>query len=324
MVAITTKKGVAANATIGPLPARPTLWGRWTVPWELAALAFPLVAVFVAAAGFLVGIPVARWQGICGLATSILLCIPGSNSAGRKLRKIAVVLGVNAAAVALAGLNVMYSASDAEIYHRPASMLMAAGWNPIFDSTPETVARFEVPNQRLNVLHVTFLPRTFWIFGAVLYRIVGFVEAADALNVLTCFLSFFMVSRLLARVLGLSGWVRHATATLLVVSPWVPMLMFGGMCDSAFYSLFLIATSAATLYLCSGRLQWLGFVVATFPLIANLKYMGVVCCGVITVVYLLGCLLEWRSGRAGPELAARWPLTSEYPRPTVSPRISFG
>jgi hypothetical protein len=161
MVTITTKKRAAANATIGQPPVRPTAWDRWTVPWELAALAFPLVAVFVAAAGFLVGLPVARWQGICGLATSILLCIPGSNSAGRKLRKIAVVVGVNAAAVALAGLSVMYTNPDAEIYHRPASMLMAAGWNPVFDSTPETVAQFEVPGQRLNVLHVTFLPRTF-------------------------------------------------------------------------------------------------------------------------------------------------------------------
>jgi hypothetical protein len=308
MLTITTKKQAAANARIGQPPVRPTAWDRWTVPWELAALTFPLAAVLFAAAGFLVGLPVARWQGVCGLATSVLLCIPGRNSAGNKLRKIAFVLGMNAAAVALAGLSVMYTNPDAEIYHRPASMLMAEGWNPVFDSTPEIVARFQVPNQRLNILHVTFLPRMSWIFGAVLYRIVGFVEAADALNVLTFFLSFFMISRLLARVLDLSGWVRHATAALLVVSPWVPMLMFGGMCDSSFYSLFFIATSAATLYLGSGRTKWLGFVVATFPLIANLKFMGVVSCGVIAVVYLLGCLLAWRSGRAGPALAGRWLL----------------
>jgi hypothetical protein len=159
----------------------------------------------------------------------------------------------------------------------------------------------------MRVWHVAYLPRAFWIFGALLYRTVGFVEAADALNILTCVLSFFMLSRLLARVLGMSGVTRHATAVLLAASPAVVALMFGGSSDSTFYSLFLIATSAATLYLATGGIQWLAFVVAAFPLIANLKFTGVVCCGFVTLVYLVGCLLQWRSGRVGIELPVKLP-----------------
>ena len=281
---------------------------RWTVPWELAALAFPVAAVFYAAAGFLVGLPVARWQAVCGLATSLLLCLPGPGSAERKARKIAAVLVLFAGSLAIAGVSVMYSNPDAEFYHRPASMLMAHGWNPVFDSTAEAVESFRKPNEGMRVWHVAYLPRAFWIFGALLYRTVGFVEAADALNILTCVLSFFMLSRLLARVLGMSGVTRHATAVLLAASPAVVALMFGGSSDSTFYSLFLIATSAATLYLATGGIQWLAFVVAAFPLIANLKFTGVVCCGFVTLVYLVGCLLQWRSGRAGIELPVKWLL----------------
>jgi len=276
------------------------------VPWELAVLVFPLATVFYAAAGFLVGLPVARWQAVFGLATSIMLCLLGSGAGRHKAKKIGIVLLVLVASVILSGVSVMYSNTDAEIYHRPATMLMAAGWNPVFDAAADRVAAFEQPNQRLNVLHVTYLPRAFWIFGAALYRTVGFVEAADTLNILACILSFFMVSRLLARLLGMVGMTRHAAAVLLAVSPAVAGGMFGGSSDSTLYSLFLIATSAATLYLATGGIQWLAFVALAFPLIANLKFTGVVVCGVITFVYLLGCLLQWRSGRAGAELPVRW------------------
>ena len=279
-----------------------------TVPWELAVLVFPLATVFYAAAGFLVGLPVARWQAVCGLATSMMLCLLGSGAGRHKAKKIGIVLLVLVASVILSGVSVMYSNTDAEIYHRPATMLIAAGWNPVFDASAERVAAFEQPNQRLNVLHVTYLPRAFWIFGAALYRTVGFVEAADTLNILACILSFFMVSRLLARTLGMSGIPRHAAALLLAASPAVATLMFGGSNDSTFYSLFLIATSAATLYLATGGIQWLAFVVVAFPLIANLKFTGVVCCGFVTLVYLVGCLLHWRSGRAGIELPVKWLL----------------
>ena len=281
---------------------------RWTVPWELAALAFPVATVFFAAAGFLVGLPVARWQGICGLVTSLVLCLPGFGSVGRRARKIGAVLLIIVASLLVSGVSVMYSNPDAEYYHRPASMLMAAGWNPVFDATAEQVAAFERPNLRFKVWHVTYLPRAFWIFGAALYRTVGFVEAADTMNILTGILSFFMVSRMLARVLGMSGLTRHAAAVLLVASPVVVNGMFGGSSDGTLYSLFLITTSAATLYLATGGIQWLAFVVMAFPLIANLKFTGVVGCGVITFVYLLGCLMQWRSGRAGVELPVRWLL----------------
>jgi hypothetical protein len=283
-------------------------WAAWTVPWELAALVFVGVAVFTAAAGFLVGLPVGRWQGVCGLVASLLLCLPGPGSAAAKTRKIGVVIAALAGSVALAGLSVMYSNPDAEAYHRPASMLMARGWNPVFDATAEAVEPFRQPHETMRVWHIAYLPRAFWIFGAVLYRTVGFVEAADALNILSCLLSFRMVSRLLARLMGLRGVVRNLAAVLLAGSPAVAALMFGGSSDGTFYSLFLLAASAATLYLATGGIQWLAFVVVSFPLIANLKFTGVVCCGVLSLVFLGGCLREWWAGRAGPASPVRWLL----------------
>lgn len=279
----------------------------WTVPWELAALVFPLITVFAAAAGFLVGMPVTRWHMMGGLGMSLLLCLPGT-AAGLVTRKLAVVATAIVAALAVAGISVMYSNPDAEAYHRPASMLMVAGWNPVFDATPEAVEAFRGPNESLRVWHVAYLPRAYWMFGAAVYRCLGFVEAADAFSILAVILSFCMVSRLLARTLGLRSWRRRAAATLVTASPAVAALTFGGSSDGASYSLFLLAVSAATLYLKTGRVRWLWHVVAALPLLANLKFTGVVCCGVIAAVYLAGCLLEWRARRAGPELAARWLL----------------
>jgi hypothetical protein len=281
---------------------------RRPVPWELALLAFPTTSTLLAAAGFLFGLPIGRWQALCGLAASVLLCCLGPGTASVHLRKAGLVLQLIVISVVLAGLSVMYSNPDAECYHRPASMLMARGWNPVFDSTAEAVDAVREPNEAIRVWHVAYLPRAFWIFGALLYRTVGFVEAADAFNILTFVLSYVLVSRLIARVLGLKDAARRLTAGLLAASPAIVSWMFGGSNDSAFYSLFLVATAAATLYLASGGTQWLAFVVAAFALLANLKFTGVVCCGVITLVFLFGCVREWWSGRAAIDRPAGWLL----------------
>ena len=279
---------------------------RWTVPWEVAALVFPLATVGSAAAGFLVGVPVGRWQAVCGLVTSLLACLAGAGAAGHRRRKVVLVGGLVAASVAVASVSVMYSNPDAEAYHRPASILMATGWNPVFDGTVEAVEALRRSSGSLRVWHVAYLPRAYWIFGAALYRTLGFVEAADAFGVLAAVLSFCMVSRLISRLVGLRGWPRRIVAAMLTLSPAVVSLTFGGSSDGCSYSLFLIAVSAATLYLTTGRRQWLWHVVAAFPLMASLKFTGVVCCAVVSLVFLAGCLLAWWRGRAGPELAARW------------------
>lgn len=287
-------------------PAHQCRYFRWAVPWELAALVFPLASIVYAAAGFLFGLPVGRWQGVCGLATAILLSLVGAGTRVRKARKLATVLGLITGSVMLASASVMYSTADAEAYHRPASMLMAAGWNPVFDSTVESVEALRMPDESMRVWHVAYLPRAFWIFNAVLYKTVGCVEAGDALNVLLCVLSYQMVSRLLARVLGMTGTTRRVAAVLVTMSPTVVALLFGGMCDGGFYSLFVIAVVAATLYAKTGGMQWAWCVGATFPMLANLKFTGVVCCGVISAVFFVACVKAWRSNGVGLQMVARW------------------
>jgi hypothetical protein len=278
------------------------------IPWELATLAFPFATVLYAAAGFLVGLRIGQWQASCGLATSLMFCLPGPGTLSDKARKVGAVLLVIVGSVIFSGLSVMNTSPDGEIYHRPAAILLADGWNPVFDSTIESVQKFEKPEARLNAWHVAFLPRASWIFGASLYRMVGFVEVADAFNVLTFVLAFHAVLRLLARMLGLSGMTRYAAAVLVTTSPTAMVHMFGGTNDCAMYSLFLIASVAATLYLVSGGSQWLGIVGMSFPLMANVKFTGVIFCGVIALVYLVGCTLRWRSGQAGADRPGRWIL----------------
>jgi Dolichyl-phosphate-mannose-protein mannosyltransferase len=259
----------------------------------LLLLVFSGLSVLMASIGFLFGVTIGRWQGILSLLIVCMLCIPGKIPPRKKVKKLVLFLLSVVGVVALSGLSVMYTNADAEAYHRPASLLLAKGWNPVFDSTPETLALRVGEEGAINLWHISYLPRGAWIFGAILYKIVGFVEVADSLNVLAFVVSLFYVFRLVSSLFGFKKWPAGFLTGLISFSPVVANGMFGGSFDSACFSFFLIALSSATLYLKESRnldLLALGIALA---MMAGIKFTGITTTIILLAVFTLPIFWRW-------------------------------
>ena len=256
-------------------------------------VALPVILSALSMLGFACGVTVGRWHAPLALVLSLVLA-GGLVEKGRAKTVLLFLAGV-LASVAMAGAFVYYTNADAEAYHRPAAVLLANGWNPL--RTTEVSELEGMMGGGFRPWHVCFLPRMGWIFGAAFYKWFGFIEVADAVNMLMLLASFVAVRDWLAGF-GVKGWVW----TLLVcVSPVVANGLWGGSFDSARYSAFLVAATAA------GGRRWLTLALGVIAM-SSLKFPGVVL-GALLFAYA-GLLALTDRGRAKEKAARLWRLTA--------------
>lgn len=204
-------------------------------------LSFPVASAALAMAGFAFGIPVGLWHAPIALAFAVMatwwLAGPG------KVNAVWWLLVGLATAFALASLNVGYTNADAAVYQRPATILLANGWNPLRQTEIDEIQG--IMGGGFRVWHVAFLPRLAWLFGAACYRWSGFAEISDAFNFVLLFASMLALREWLGDKFELCGWRRWALVLAFAFSPVVVGGLFGGAYDSGGYSAFIVAMTAA-------------------------------------------------------------------------------
>lgn len=252
-------------------------------------LSFPVIVNLLAGGGFLVGDTLSKWQGVVAFMGVSACCYFQNGGWLKRGILMFKVWAVLLASILAAGFWVMYSGADAEAYHRPASLLLSNGWNPVFDSDPDAIRNLAGKGVRLY--HVAYLPRAAWVYGAVLYTWFGFLEVADSLNVLALIVSFVYVFRWL-RGFSFSGSLCCLLTVLFCVSPVVAGGMFGGAFDSAYYSFLLIAMVCSTLYLTERRHEYLVAITCALVMIAGIKFTGVVSGIALLFVFSAALLLD--------------------------------
>lgn len=241
-------------------------------------VALPVIMSGLAMMGFACGLTIGMWHAPVALLLDLLwVCIMA-----KEFRRKAVLwtLGGIVLSILSSGMFVLYTGADAEVYHRPAVVLLANGWNPLQQTEVAEIGT--LMGGGFRPWHVAFLPRMGWIFGAILYRWIGFVEVADALNLLLLMASILSVRQLLADW-GVKTWPCLWT-TLICTSPVVANGIWGGMVDSAWYSAFLIAVSAA-------QRRQEGLLALAVVVMSGLKFTGVVVGALICIVYGIGWLV---------------------------------
>ena len=83
-------------------------------------------------------------------------------------------------AAALAGAALFHDVSwDGQVYHQPAVLALAGGWNPLHDG-PLSLA------ERPDNLWINHYPKAAWVAQAILLRLTGSLEAAKGLQLLAC------------------------------------------------------------------------------------------------------------------------------------------
>ena len=266
---------------------------RFDVSLHVALLLFPLIVVSVASLGFLIGIPIDWRQGVASFTLSCVLCLLGGSPLKDRLYKAGMFVFSIIVIIAISSLSVMYTNADAEVYHRSASMLLARGWNPVFDSTPASLIHYVEHGIGFRMWHVAYLPRAGWIFGAALYRLVGFVEVADSLNILAFILSVYYISIFTRAFFVFSRKQTYFLTALLAFSPTVAAGLFGGSFDSAYYSFFMIALVSASLTLKSERIEYLVSLCVSLVLMTGIKYTGIIAAVLLLGLFAIPILLQW-------------------------------
>ncbi len=257
---------------------------RNTVSLGLYLLLFPVLVNVIATVGFLLGCPIGKIHGVLALFLTIgIMCIVPAERATKK-RLIRNFLFTLFFSIVVSGLWVMCSSTDATAYHRPATFLLARGWNPVFDSTINDVLSMVASGVR--PWHIAYLPHAGWVYGAVLYKWFGFIEITDSLNVLAFMISILFVSHWLKGLLFTYG-ARLAFTGFICFSPIVCSGIVSGDVDSALYSFQITAIVSACSYLANKRNEYLFSVAMALALTTGLKYTGVMNTGLLFIIF--GC-----------------------------------
>lgn len=240
-------------------------------------LLVPFTIAVLAMAGFVLGFPIGRWHFPVAFAL-VWVAVWNLAKEKEKITCVGWTILLVLFAILIAMLNVGYTNADADSYHRPATILLANGWNPLFLTEVDDIRG--LMGGGFRPWHVAFLPRMGWVFGAVAYRWLGFVEIADAFNFILLFASVLSVRTWLSDRFGIDGCKRWLMIFAICISPVVAGGLFGGSLDAGGYSASLIAMTAAD------RKQFLPLVLAVVVM-AGLKFTGAVLGALIFTMFAI-------------------------------------
>lgn len=278
------------------------------IPMAFIVLMFPTLAVVIASVGILFGQSVRGWQGLAAIAGCLVLCLPGESRKGgmkRMLRFLLIVLAV----FFIDGLFVVFSWWDAQAYHVPATILLARGWNPVFDSTRELLVHaMKVDPFAFNAYHVAYLPRGGWIYSAVTYLMTGNVESGDTLILFTALALLGVVWKAYPRIFGGGRLLRFLFMLLTVFAPGVIVSLFCGAHDGSLYCLMLITLLSACVYRRTHEVRWLYYCAASLVLGCNLKFTGAVSACLCFLLFTLPITWAVLTGRKHGDVLRKWLL----------------
>ena len=172
---------------------------------------------------------------------------------------------------------------DGQVYHQEAVYQLASGWNPLYD--PEITGE-DLGNSSSEVgLYLNHYPLFTWGTAAVVYKLVGSIEAAKALDLLLLLACFCIAFALLSKKLNLSKKFSFVFALLVAANPVAIVQLTNFYIDGQLASIVPIALCA---YLLADKLLlFLAIVIAV-----NIKFTGLVIVG-----GLLGGLMLWQRMR---------------------------
>lgn len=237
---------------------------------------FPVAIMALSMGGFAFGRTIGKWQ--LPIAFALTQCAVYFFCHEQKWKAVVWTSVLIFAAVFVAALPMMYTNADAEHYHRPAAVLLANGWNPLRITEVNEVKC--LMGGGFGAWHVAFLPRMGWVFGAVLYQWLGFIEVADAFNFILLFASLFAVHEWLAERFTIEKRICRLVLTVaMCFSPVVVQGAFSGSVDSGLYSAFLVAV-------CAARLKSYATLSLAVIAMSGVKFTGVVVGGLIFAVHI--------------------------------------
>ncbi len=270
-------------------------------PFGLAMFLFPLLCIFLGAAGFLLGISLTKWHLFAALPLAgIVIHLSCGGKTGKAMVLFGLFLLANVLLLALFSLP-FYDEGDGVAYHKPAAILMADGWNPVRD--PENTRLFDGSIDPANANDgysrgpVWWSPKAQWIFGAELYLATGNMDVGSCANGVYALVSFAIAYWGLSVLFRLSGFERLLAAFVIAANTTVVIQATSGMIDTQMGSLMTILLFSLASYAKTRDERFLPFIVCGIPLTCNVKTTGVVYAGI--AVFLFVVPMAWTAWRKG-------------------------
>ncbi len=284
---------------------------RRLFPLPVVLLAFPTLSVLLGSLGFLCGIslhPLAGWLGLFG---ALILALIGGGTLRDGLKRMGWFVLTLFLVFLLDQSFIFFSWWDTQAYHIPAANFLANGWNPIFDSTSETLIEFTGANpESFNLYHVAYLPRAGWIWNALCYFFTGNSEAGDTLTFICAIALASLTWRVTPIFFGPKKWKRYLFTSMTVLSPGIYVSLFCGAHDGALYALLLIFMFAACAYRKTGSTEWLGYLILAPIIGCNLKFTGLINFLITAFVFTLPILWSVTTGKRRPHKFWKWMLAN--------------
>ena len=256
---------------------------------NLLLVAFPFSVVLLSMLGLVLGIPISKGHFFLAVAATLAIGCFATERDDRR-REYLTFLIVLIASIVIGALPVMYTVTDGASCHRPGTFLLAYGWNPIYQAEHaqmmEVVRRYADPGQFLfRDPHVVWMPRGAWIYGAVLYKVIGFVEIADSINVYLLISAFLIVAGWMKRFMPFADWPRWILSALVISAPDVIGGLFGGCCDAAVYLLMICGILSFDAFRRERKGMDLAMGVICLSLAASIKFTGLAFAILVPFVY---------------------------------------
>lgn len=281
--------GIYAFLALLSIPCRkiPKIPEKFWYPICLGALALPFFCFLLGSLGFLVGIPLTKWHAIVALLLAV--GVLWKLSSDRKVFgvNLLLVIGLWLSCLTLASLSRERN-NDPSAYHKPGAILMAEGWNPVWQPDLETfVTNRGWSPEDFRCYLVELFPKGQWTIVAVTYLSTGIIDAGDYVNLLLILVSILLFYHLLERWLGLSGGIALIGAFLLAFNRIALYEVYSGCIDGNLGLCFVLFLLSAIVWLKTGEKKWLPLVLCTAIYGCTLKHTAPVYFGVAGVMLSL-------------------------------------
>jgi hypothetical protein len=241
------------------------------------AICWPAATLVVTALLFWLGIPIGPLHLWAGLVVALIASRIISHS--WRLWLVATISVAVMTVAAGATLAWLYDFSgDGQWYHLPAILALAQGWNPFqHPQLGEWNAAFEqaISERPSAAIYVQHYAKGTWIVAAAVYRAIGLLEAAKAVNLLYSVAVYLLAAGYLRRMWLSRPWA-HGLALAAAANPVVLYQVPSFFVDGQVAALCALLVLLSLEFLRAHRPYLLVLLAASVVLLANVKFTGVV------------------------------------------------
>ena len=135
----------------------------------------PLLMVLFTEVLWLWGIAVTFWSSL--LIFALIIFFTGYIEKENWKKILLPFTGIFLFAMFFSSMFFFQDSYDTSVCHRPAMIMIAKGWNPVWQPTAEHLSSFGWDFSGLSINHILHQPKSFWVFCGVMYRMTGILTS---------------------------------------------------------------------------------------------------------------------------------------------------